>query len=76
MVLTGLKGVATTLPLVPGIDFAGTVLEAGQQSGFKEGDKVVLTGRTMAMAMAISVDVITISIIIIRLSRPLLRPAL
>ena len=31
-------------PIIPGIDFAGTVLEAGPSSGFEAGEEVVMTG--------------------------------
>jgi len=44
MVLNGMKGVATSFPIVPGIDFAGTVEE--DESGiFAPGENVVLTGK-------------------------------
>lgn len=41
--LTGAGGLVRTYPHVPGIDFAGTV-EASEDSRYKPGDKVVLTG--------------------------------
>ncbi len=43
LVLGGLGGLVRNYPHVPGIDFAGTVLES-QSDQFKAGDKVVLTG--------------------------------
>jgi len=43
MVLTGIAGVAKKFPIVPGIDFSGTVVE--DRSGkFQNGQSVVLTG--------------------------------
>ncbi|MEJ2122447.1 MAG: oxidoreductase [Alphaproteobacteria bacterium] len=41
--LTGAGGLVRTYPHVPGIDFAGTV-ERSEDSRYKPGDKVVLTG--------------------------------
>jgi len=41
--LSGKGGLVRTFPHVPGIDFAGTVLESGD-ARYKPGDKVVLTG--------------------------------
>ena len=41
--LTGAGGLVRSYPHVPGIDFAGTV-ETSQDSRYKPGDKVVLTG--------------------------------
>ena len=41
--LTGAGGLVRNYPHVPGIDFAGTV-EASENSAYKPGDKVVLTG--------------------------------
>ena len=41
--LTGAGGLVRSYPHVPGIDFAGTV-EASEDSRYKPGDKVVLTG--------------------------------
>jgi len=43
LVLSGGGGLVKTWPHVPGIDFAGTVIES-QHAGYKAGDKVVLTG--------------------------------
>jgi acrylyl-CoA reductase (NADPH) len=43
LVLGGGGGLVKTWPHVPGIDFAGTVLES-QHAGYRTGDKVVLTG--------------------------------
>jgi len=43
LVLNGLGGLVRQYPHIPGIDFAGTVLES-QSDAYKTGDKVVLTG--------------------------------
>jgi acrylyl-CoA reductase (NADPH) len=43
LILKGLGGLVRNYPHVPGIDFAGTVLES-QSSKFKPGDAVLLTG--------------------------------
>lgn len=43
LVLTGAMPIARTWPLVPGIDFAGTV-ENSNHADYKPGDKVVLNG--------------------------------
>jgi acrylyl-CoA reductase (NADPH) len=43
MVLSGIGRLVRTYPHVPGIDFAGTVVES-KSAKFKAGDKVVLTG--------------------------------
>lgn len=43
LVLNGLGGLVRQYPHIPGIDFAGTVLES-QNDAYKTGDKVVLTG--------------------------------
>lgn len=43
MVLSGIGRLVRTYPHVPGIDFAGTVVESASPK-FKAGDKVVLTG--------------------------------
>lgn len=43
LAITGKAPVVRSFPLVPGIDFAGTV-EASQHPGFKAGDRVVLNG--------------------------------
>ena len=43
LVLSGLGGLVRQYPHIPGIDFAGTVLQSNSQA-YKEGEKVVLTG--------------------------------
>jgi acrylyl-CoA reductase (NADPH) len=43
LALTGKAPVVRRFPMIPGIDFAGTV-EASSHSGFKEGDAVLLNG--------------------------------
>ncbi|MBL0624716.1 MDR family oxidoreductase [Aeromonas veronii] len=43
LAITGMGKIVRQWPLVPGIDFAGTVLESAD-SRYKPGDKVVLTG--------------------------------
>lgn len=43
MALKGLGRILRTFPMVPGIDFAGTV-RASRNAAFQPGDKVVLTG--------------------------------
>ena len=43
MAVTGKGKIVRQFPMVPGIDFAGTVLESASDS-YKPGDKVVLTG--------------------------------
>lgn len=43
LAITGRGGIAKRLPLVPGIDFAGTV-QASSHRGFQPGDRVVLNG--------------------------------
>lgn len=43
LALTGAAPIIRKFPLVPGIDFAGTVLESGH-ADFQAGDKVVLNG--------------------------------
>ena len=43
LIVNGAGGLVKTYPHVPGIDFAGTVTES-RHSGFKPGDKVVMTG--------------------------------
>src|ERR1700749_2791922 len=43
LVVTGAGGLVKRYPHVPGIDFAGTVLESAHPS-YRPGDKVVLTG--------------------------------
>lgn len=44
MVLCGMPGVARSFPVVPGVDFAGEVLECGDGATFAAGAAVVLTG--------------------------------
>jgi acrylyl-CoA reductase (NADPH) len=43
LALTGKAPIIRTYPLIPGIDFAGSVKESSN-SGFKAGDKVILNG--------------------------------
>lgn len=43
LAITGKGRIIRNFPMVPGIDFAGTVMESSD-TGFQEGDKVVLTG--------------------------------
>ncbi len=43
LALTGAAPIIRTFPLIPGIDFAGTV-ESSSNAGFKAGDRVVLNG--------------------------------
>lgn len=43
LILNGLGGLVRNYPHIPGIDFAGTVIES-QSDRFKSGDNVVLTG--------------------------------
>src|ERR1700743_3464853 len=43
LALTGRSPVVRKFPMIPGIDFAGTV-ETSDNSNFKPGDKVVLNG--------------------------------
>ena len=43
LALTGTSPVVRKFPLIPGIDFSGTVTESSH-SGFSEGDRVVLNG--------------------------------
>jgi acrylyl-CoA reductase (NADPH) len=43
LVVTGAGGLVKRYPHVPGVDFAGTVLES-QHPGYQQGDKVILTG--------------------------------
>lgn len=43
MVLTGRPGVAKQYPIVPGIDFTGTVVDS-KSDAWSPGQKVVLTG--------------------------------
>ena len=43
LVVTGAGGLVKQYPHVPGVDFAGTVIQSGDPT-FKPGDKVILTG--------------------------------
>jgi acrylyl-CoA reductase (NADPH) len=43
LILKGLGGLVRTYPHVPGIDFAGTVIES-RSTDYKSGDSVILTG--------------------------------
>src|ERR1700693_6453349 len=43
MIVNGLGGLAKNYPHVPGVDFAGTVIES-RHATWRPGDKVVLTG--------------------------------
>src|SRR5580698_3050892 len=43
MIVSGVGGLVKTYPHVPGVDFAGTVVESSH-AGYRAGDKVVLTG--------------------------------
>jgi acrylyl-CoA reductase (NADPH) len=43
LVVTGAGGLVKQYPHVPGVDFAGTVVQSGDPT-FKPGDKVILTG--------------------------------
>ncbi len=43
MIVSGIGGLVKTYPHVPGVDFAGTVLES-RHADYRPGDKVVLTG--------------------------------
>jgi acrylyl-CoA reductase (NADPH) len=43
MIVSGVGGLVKTYPHVPGVDFAGTVLQSAHP-GYRAGDKVVLTG--------------------------------
>lgn len=43
LVVTGAGGLVKIYPHVPGVDFAGTVIQSSNAS-FREGDKVILTG--------------------------------
>ena len=47
---SGVKGVASSYPFVPGIDVVGTVLESADER-FSEGDIVVATGYKIGMAV-------------------------
>lgn len=50
IVMSGLPGVATTWPIVPGIDFAGVVIEAAPDSPYQKGDEVILTGEIFVLS--------------------------
>jgi acrylyl-CoA reductase (NADPH) len=43
LVVTGAGGLVKQYPHVPGVDFAGTVIQSGDPT-YKPGDKVILTG--------------------------------
>src|ERR1700693_4273298 len=43
MIVNGLGGLVKNYPHVPGVDFAGTVIES-RHANWRPGDKVVLTG--------------------------------
>ena len=43
LAVTGKPGVIRKFPMIPGVDFAGTVVESSA-AGFKPGDEVVITG--------------------------------
>ncbi|MDH3221200.1 MAG: oxidoreductase [Gammaproteobacteria bacterium] len=43
LALTGRSAIIRKFPLIPGIDFSGTVIESGH-AGFREGDQVILNG--------------------------------
>ncbi len=43
LAITGKAPIVRTWPMVPGIDFAGTV-ETSSHAGWKSGDKVILNG--------------------------------
>ena len=47
---TGVKGVASSYPFVPGIDVAGEILESTSDN-FKAGDKVIATGYKLGMSV-------------------------
>ena len=47
---TGVKGVASSYPFVPGIDVAGEILESASDN-FKVGDKVIATGYKLGMSV-------------------------
>lgn len=44
LAVTGKGKILRQLPIVPGIDLAGEVLEPGESDRFKRGDEVILTG--------------------------------
>ena len=47
---SGVKGVASSYPFVPGIDVAGEILES-TSNNFKTGDKVIATGYKLGMSV-------------------------
>jgi putative YhdH/YhfP family quinone oxidoreductase len=47
---SGVKGVASSYPFVPGIDVAGEILESTSDN-FKVGDKVIATGYKLGMSV-------------------------
>ena len=47
---SGVKGVASSYPFVPGIDVAGEILESASDN-FKIGDKVIATGYKLGMSV-------------------------
>ena len=47
---SGVKGVASFYPFVPGIDVAGEILESTSDN-FKAGDKVIATGYKLGMSV-------------------------
>ena len=47
---TGVKGVASSYPFVPGIDVAGEILKSSSEN-FKIGDKVIATGYKLGMSV-------------------------
>jgi len=47
---TGVKGVASSYPFVPGIDVAGEILQSSSQK-FNIGDKVIATGYKLGMSV-------------------------
>ena len=47
---TGVKGVASSYPFVPGIDVAGEILQSSSQN-FNIGDKVIATGYKLGMSV-------------------------
>ena len=47
---SGVKGVASSYPFVPGIDVAGEILES-KSDNFKAGDKVIATGYKLGMSV-------------------------
>jgi len=47
---SGVKGVASSYPFVPGIDVAGEILESTSDN-FKTGDKVIATGYKLGMSV-------------------------